>query len=102
MLKIKRGKGTRRCFSEIPESRHSPLVLVGAPAQGYSEVVLTCREPEAGAELRSAALWLRRSAVRSWMFSYGPLQNLQPTLLGRPSRSPSALGQAGCLRSDEN
>ena len=25
----------RRYFAEVLESRHSPLVLVGAPAQGY-------------------------------------------------------------------
>ena len=36
MLKVKRGKETRRCFLEVSESRHSPLVLVGAPAQGSS------------------------------------------------------------------
>jgi len=29
-----RGRGTPRCFAEVSESRHSPLVLVGAPAQG--------------------------------------------------------------------
>jgi len=30
----------RRCFAEVSESRHSPLVLVGAPAQGsYSPLV---------------------------------------------------------------
>ena len=36
MLKVKKGKGTRRCFAEVSKSRHSPLVLVGAPAQGSS------------------------------------------------------------------
>ena len=38
MLKVKRGKGTWRCFPKVSESRHSPLVLVGAPMQG-------CRSP---------------------------------------------------------
>ena len=36
MLKVKREGGTRRCFAEVSESRHSPLVLIGAPAQGCS------------------------------------------------------------------
>ena len=36
MLKVKRGEGTRLCFAEVSESRHSPLVLVGAPTQGCS------------------------------------------------------------------
>ena len=36
MLKVKRGRGMRRCFSEVSKSRHSPLVLVGALAQGCS------------------------------------------------------------------
>ena len=37
-LKVNREGGTRRCFAKVSESRHSPLVLVGAPAQG-------CRSP---------------------------------------------------------
>ena len=43
MLKIKRGKGTRRCFPEVSESRRSPLVLVGAPAQGCSSPLIHAR-----------------------------------------------------------
>ena len=40
MLKIKRGKGTRWCFPEVSESRHSPLILVGAPIQGCSSPLI--------------------------------------------------------------
>ena len=29
MLKVNIERGTRRCFAEVSESRHSPLVLVG-------------------------------------------------------------------------
>jgi hypothetical protein len=29
------GLGTQRCFPEVLESRHIPLVIVGAHAQGY-------------------------------------------------------------------
>ena len=36
MLKVKREEGMRRCFAKVSESRHSPLVLVGAPTQGCS------------------------------------------------------------------
>ena len=37
MLNVNReGDEMRRCFAEVSESRHSPLVLVGAPAQGSS------------------------------------------------------------------
>ena len=43
MLKVKRGKGTRRYFAEVSESRHSPLVLVGAPAQGCSSPLIRAR-----------------------------------------------------------
>ena len=43
MLKVKRGSGTRRCFSEISESRHSPLILVGAPAQGCSSPLIRAK-----------------------------------------------------------
>ena len=43
MLKVKRGEGTRRCFIEVSESRHSPLVLVGAPAQGCSSPLIRAR-----------------------------------------------------------
>ena len=40
MLKVKRGEGTRRCFAEVSESRHSTLVLVGAPAQGCTSPLI--------------------------------------------------------------
>ena len=43
MLKVKRGEGTRRCFSEVLESRHSSLVLVGALAQGCSSPLIRIR-----------------------------------------------------------
>ena len=43
MLKIKRGKETRWCFPEVSESRHSPLVLVGAPTQGCSSPLIHTR-----------------------------------------------------------
>jgi hypothetical protein len=35
--------GTRRYFSEVSKSRHSPLVLVGAPAQGCSSPLIHAR-----------------------------------------------------------
>ena len=43
MLKVKRGENTRGCFAEVSESRHSPLVLVGAPAQGCSSPLIHVR-----------------------------------------------------------
>jgi len=43
MLKVKREKGTRWCFSEVSESRHSSLVLIGAPAQGCSSPLIRAR-----------------------------------------------------------
>ena len=43
MLKVKRGRGTRRCFPEVSENRHSPLVLVGAPAHGCSSPLIRAR-----------------------------------------------------------
>ena len=43
MLKVKRRTGTQRCFSEVLESRHSPLVLIGAPAQGCSSPLIRAR-----------------------------------------------------------
>ena len=39
LLKVKRGERTRRCFAEVSESHHSPLVLVGAPTQGCSSTL---------------------------------------------------------------
>jgi hypothetical protein len=41
-LKVK-GQGTRRCFPEVSESRHSLLVLVGAPTQGCSSPLIHAR-----------------------------------------------------------
>ena len=43
MLKVKRSRGTRRCFFNVSESRHFPLVLVGAPAQGCSSPLIRAR-----------------------------------------------------------
>ena len=43
MPKVKREKETRRCFPEVSESRHSPLVLVRAPAQGCSSPLIRIR-----------------------------------------------------------
>ena len=43
MLKVKRDKGMRRYFPEVSESRHSPLVLAGAPAQGCSSPLIRVR-----------------------------------------------------------
>ena len=43
MLKVKRGEETRRCFAEVSESRHSPLVLVRAPTQGCSSPLIRAR-----------------------------------------------------------
>ena len=40
---MERERGTRRCFAEVSESRHSPLVLVGAPAQGCSSPLIRAR-----------------------------------------------------------
>ena len=40
MLKVKRGKGMQRCFPEVSKSRHSPLVLIGPPVQGYSSPLI--------------------------------------------------------------
>jgi hypothetical protein len=43
MLKVKRRRGMRWCFFEVLESRHSPLVLVGAPTQGCSSPLIHAR-----------------------------------------------------------
>ena len=43
MLKVKREGVTQRCFAEVSESHHSPLVLVGAPAQGCSSPLIRAR-----------------------------------------------------------
>ena len=42
MLKVNGERGTRRCFAEVSESRHSPLV-VGAPTQGCSSPLIHAR-----------------------------------------------------------
>jgi hypothetical protein len=44
-------------FFEVLESRHSPLVLVGAPAQGYSSPLIRARIK---CSLRADSLTLRR------------------------------------------
>ena len=56
LLKVKREGGTRRCFAEVSESRHSPLVLVGAPAQGYSSPLIHARI--------KCSLWVDSSTLR--------------------------------------
>ena len=43
MLKVKRRRRTWRYFSEVLESHHSSLVLVGAPAQGCSSPLIRAR-----------------------------------------------------------
>ena len=43
MFKVKRGKGTRQYFPEVSESHHSPLVLIGAPAQGCCSPLIHAR-----------------------------------------------------------
>ena len=58
MLKVKRGKGTRRYFSEVSKSHHSPLVLVRAPAQGCSFPLIRVRIK---CSLRADSLALHRS-----------------------------------------
>ena len=56
MLKVKRGKGTRRYFLEVSESCHSSLVLVGAPTQG-------CSSPLIRAGIK-CSLWVDSSTLR--------------------------------------
>ena len=55
MLKVKREEGTWRWFIEVSESRHSPLVLVGAPMQG-------CSSPLIGARIK-CSLWVDSSTL---------------------------------------
>jgi hypothetical protein len=43
VLKVKRAKGTHRCFSKVSKSRHSPLILVGAPMQGCGSALIRAR-----------------------------------------------------------
>jgi hypothetical protein len=54
-LKVK-GQGTWRCFSEVSKSHHSLLVLVGAPAQGCSSLLIRARIK---CSLRADSLTLR-------------------------------------------
>jgi hypothetical protein len=58
LLKVNRERGTRRCFAEVSESRHSLLVLVGAPAQGCSSSLIRA---SIKCSLRVDSLTLRRS-----------------------------------------
>ena len=43
MLKVNREGGMRWCFAKVSESRHSPLILVGAPTQGWSSPLIRAR-----------------------------------------------------------
>ena len=56
LLKVNREEGTRRCFVEVSESRHSPIVLVGAPAQGCSSHLIHARI--------KCSLWVDSSTLR--------------------------------------
>ena len=56
MLKVNRERRTQRCFAEVLESRHSPLVLVGAPAQGCSSPLIRARI--------KCSLWVDSSTLR--------------------------------------
>ena len=56
MHKVKRGEETRRCFAEVSKSRHSPLVLVGAPARGCSSPLIRARI--------KYSLWVDSSTLR--------------------------------------
>ena len=58
LLKVKRG-GTQRCFTDVSESRHSSLVLVGAPAQACSSPLIRAKIK---CSLRVDSLTLRRGA----------------------------------------
>ena len=53
---MERERGMRRCFAEVSESRHSPLVLVGAPAQGCSSPLIRARI--------KCSLWVDSSTLR--------------------------------------
>ena len=50
-------ENARRCFAEVSESRHSPLVLVGAPAQGSCSPLVRARTK---CSLRADSSTLRR------------------------------------------
>ena len=45
-----------RCFAKVSESRHSPLVLVGAPVQGCSSPLIRSRI--------KCSLWVDSSTLR--------------------------------------
>ena len=49
-------RGMRRCFADVSESRHSPLVLVGAPTQGCSSPLIRVRI--------KCSLWVDSSTLR--------------------------------------
>ena len=53
-----RERGTWRCFAEVSESQHSPLVLVGAPVQGPCSPLVHGRNK---CSLRTDSLTLRHS-----------------------------------------
>jgi len=53
-----KGRGTRRCFVEVSETRHSPLVLIGAPVQGPCSPLVRARTK---CSLRADFSTLRRS-----------------------------------------
>ena len=50
-------ESARRCFAEVSESRHSPLVLIGAPAQGSCSPLVRARTK---CSLRADSWTLRR------------------------------------------
>ena len=50
-------ENARRCFAEVSESRHSPLVLIGAPAQGTCSPLVCARTK---CSLRDDSSTLRR------------------------------------------
>ena len=55
MLKVNREGGTQRCFAEVSESCHSPLVLIGAPVQGCSSPLIRTRS--------KCSLWVDSSTL---------------------------------------
>jgi len=59
MLESKGGEQekARQCFAEVSENRHSPLVLVGAPAQGSCSPLVRARTK---CSLRADSLTLHR------------------------------------------
>ena len=99
MRKIKREGGTWWCFAELSESHHSPLVLIGAPAQGCSSPLiharikcslwvdsLTLRHGESPTTthnlslviIRRACGWPNSSCERLWVIHRDGVSNNQP------------------------